>query len=755
MRRRLLGWFNAMNIIRHVALLIFAVQFVRWFANYWQPVTAELVYAVLGVAFVVELVLSRQPLWARLLLQAVGVIIAHLVVLDWQWYGALIVWDSLEFTLYLLQLFFEPFVPYVWFGLAAWLIYVLLNIVLQTREQVFLVTVLSVIALAIADSYTSIYLWDETALVVISGLVLMINRHFTEFRNRHPHTWKYISEYPWGITLTAGALVAFIILMSIIAPNVRPLLVDPYTAWNQLQGRSVNFSQKEDTPRALTSFALNNLVSSSGYGRDDSRLGGSFNYNYDPIFRVTSRVRSYWRGESKSLYTGEGWLNADVPTELQVFGIGQEILPEVEVDASLPLNEFTQQITMVSEDDPPKIFGAYPMSRIDMVNGSTELEVFFSKNLTTGAVEKVESDVRIHSYTVTSAVPVASEEWLMQAPEPARNQELQPYLQLPDTVPERVYQLAQDITAGLTTQYEKVKAVENYLKHNYSYSNTPDESRGRSEDFVDRFLFEIMEGYCDYFSTAMAVMLRTLDIPTRWVKGYTSGMMNDESTLLYEQAFIVGGAEMTPDLDLTYVVRNADAHSWVEVYFEGYGWMMFEPTAGFSAPIITAPTVAADEVAVPVVAPETTSETSPVEGLGSGYGTVIMTLAATVVIIAAVLLWLFVFRAGNVRLERIRQILVRYGLMRAPVTPNEKIVVEFNRLMRYLKRKGLLREEHQTVREAVANWRARLPSVDAELMELLHGFEQAKYSSRLFSEHEAESYQRRLREVRKRVKRIA
>jgi len=755
MRERLFGWFHAMNLIRHIALFIFVLQFVRWFAHYWQPVTADLVYSVLGVVFAVELVLSRQPLWVRVLLQAVGVIVAHAAVLQWQWYGPLIVWDSWEFTLYMLQTFLAQFAPYVWFGLAAWMIYVLLSSLLQTREQVFLVTVLSVIALAIADSYTSVYLWDETAIVVISGLVLMINRHFTDFRNRHPHTWKYISEYPWGITLTAGTLVAFIVLMSVIAPNVRPLLVDPYTAWNQLQGRSVNFSQKEDTPKALASFALN-LLSSSGYGRDDSQLGGSFNYNYDPIFRVTSKVRNYWRGESKSYYTGTGWLSADEFTEFQVFRIGQEILPEVEVDESLPVNEFTQQITVLNEEDPPKIFGAYPMSRIDMVNGTSELEVFFAKNLMTGAVEKFESyDVRINSYTVTSAVPVASEERLKQAPEPDLDQELQQYVQLPDTVPERVRQLARDITDGLATQYEKVKAVENYLKTNYTYTNEPDESRGRSEDFVDRFLFEVMEGYCDYFSTAMAVMLRTLDIPTRWVKGYTSGMLNDESSILYEQAFIFGGGEYTPDMELTYIVRNADAHSWVEVYFEGYGWMMFEPTAGFAAPVITAPINGADEAAVPVIATDTASETSPVEGLASGYGTVIMVLVTALLIIAGLVLWLFVFRSGRVRLNRIRQLMVRFGLMRAPVTPNEKIVAEFNRLMRYFKRKGLLREEHQTVREAVAAWRARFPAVDAELAEMLHGFEQAKYSSRQFSEHEADRYQRRLRELRKQVKKIA
>src|SRR5699024_5633491 len=89
----------------------------------------------------------------------------------------------------------------------------------------------------------------------------------------------------------------------------------------------------------------------------------------------------------------------------------------------------------------------------------------------------------------------------------------------------------------------------------------------QDEDYVDQFLFETQAGYCDNFSTSMVVMLRTLDIPARWAKGFTSGEMID-----------IGE---THD---TYEVTNANAHSWVEVYFPETGWVSFEPTQGFSNP---------------------------------------------------------------------------------------------------------------------------------------------------------------------------
>ncbi|UUZ97329.1 transglutaminase-like domain-containing protein [Paenibacillus sp. P25] len=170
--------------------------------------------------------------------------------------------------------------------------------------------------------------------------------------------------------------------------------------------------------------------------------------------------------------------------------------------------------------------------------------------------------------------------------------------------------LAADITKDATNPYDKAKKLELYLQTNYSYTNKPDLSKGRSRDFVDRFLFEMKEGYCDYYSTAMAVMARSLGLPARWVKGYASGSTAIDQEML---GFEMEHGLIDPDAGGVYTVRNSDAHSWVEVYFSGYGWVPFEPTAGFSMPrAVQAPDLSSEPVTAPAEAPATAQE--PVQG---------------------------------------------------------------------------------------------------------------------------------------------
>ncbi|WP_052475795.1 transglutaminase-like domain-containing protein [Cohnella kolymensis] len=164
---------------------------------------------------------------------------------------------------------------------------------------------------------------------------------------------------------------------------------------------------------------------------------------------------------------------------------------------------------------------------------------------------------------------------------PAKIFNAETYLQLPDSLPERVRNLAREQTAGLTNDYDRAKKLEKYLKETFPYTNSPDVGKQVSKDVVDAFLFEIQEGYCDYFSTSFVVMARSIGLPTRWVKGYATGFdpasVIDRLNPARDETANIAGAG-------TYTVRNADAHSWAEVYFEGYGWIPFEPTSGFSVP---------------------------------------------------------------------------------------------------------------------------------------------------------------------------
>lgn len=136
------------------------------------------------------------------------------------------------------------------------------------------------------------------------------------------------------------------------------------------------------------------------------------------------------------------------------------------------------------------------------------------------------------------------------------------YLKLPNEIPSRVYNLAKDITDEYDSPYMKASAIENYLKTNYPYSkDTAILPEGR--DFVDYFLFDEKKGSCSYYATALTVMARMVDIPARYVEGFV--------------------VPYSKNSDGYREILNSDAHAWVEVYFEGVGWVTFDPTPGNSS----------------------------------------------------------------------------------------------------------------------------------------------------------------------------
>jgi protein-glutamine gamma-glutamyltransferase len=138
------------------------------------------------------------------------------------------------------------------------------------------------------------------------------------------------------------------------------------------------------------------------------------------------------------------------------------------------------------------------------------------------------------------------------------------YFRLPEKLDPRISELATKVTASLTNDYDKSTAIRNYLRNNYGYSLNPPSIQ--PDDPIGSFLFESKQGYCEYFAAAMVVMLRSVNVPARIVNGFQTGTFNR-----------LGG---------DFIVRARDAHSWVEVYFPGYGWLPFDPTPPDPNPIV-------------------------------------------------------------------------------------------------------------------------------------------------------------------------
>jgi hypothetical protein len=192
------------------------------------------------------------------------------------------------------------------------------------------------------------------------------------------------------------------------------------------------------------------------------------------------------------------------------------------------------------------------------------------------------------------------------APLPAKVAER--YLALPDTVPERVLDLARQVAGDAPTRYDQAQAIEAFLR-TYPYNlDLPDPPDDR--DLVDYFLFELQEGYCDYYASSMVVMARAVGVPARLASGYVQGTYDHDAE--------------------RWVVTEEDGHSWVEVYFDGIGWVEFEPTAG--RPVLAKPAGGSSTaLAVPPLPPRAQPWWHRLPWGLVGLGAALLLLAALVV----------------------------------------------------------------------------------------------------------------------------
>lgn len=300
------------------------------------------------------------------------------------------------------------------------------------------------------------------------------------------------------------------------------------------------------------------------------------------------------------------------------------------------------------------------------------------------------------------------------------------FLQLPNDFPKRVRELAEEITAEGKTPYEKTALLQQYLQQTFPYTNNPDISRVTSNDFVEGFLFELKEGYCDYYSTALVTMARSLNIPARWVKGYAPG---EQPEIPMNPA-----QQQSGTVNNNYTITNADSHSWAEVYFGDYGWIPVEATPGFNIPLLT------QSEQTPEVEPEDQEEQAeptpaPVNNAqeDQGFHVGLWVVVAAVVVLLS---WaIFIVWHRRFKLRFFMQQL-RNG---RPLTPDQKVVAETERWVRYLHRKGMLKEEHETLREAVDRWSGERPAVADHLYSLLTMFEKAKYSPEVIEDKDWQS----------------
>ena len=263
--------------------------------------------------------------------------------------------------------------------------------------------------------------------------------------------------------------------------------------------------------------------------------------------------RHYWRWLVYDIYNGQGWTTS--PVESTSYSANKTLFP-------IMVNKYKlihQQVEKAFAQDnrlywTGSLFTAnQPFNadwRIPPQSLSPSTDPFLVTDML-GALTETQT------YQADSLVPVISANQLRDSSQEYPQEIREKYLSLPNTIPQRVLDLAKNLTGYETNPYDKAKAIEAYLRtFPYSLDIMPPPP---DRDVVDYFLFDLKTGYCDYYATSMVVMARAVGLPARLVIGYANGTYDP--------------------IRAEYNVREADAHSWAEIYFAGVGWVEFEPTA--------------------------------------------------------------------------------------------------------------------------------------------------------------------------------
>lgn len=314
----------------------------------------------------------------------------------------------------------------------------------------------------------------------------------------------------------------------------------------------------------VESHKQNSNLATTGYGAGDGDLGAPLQLDSKIVFTAESPIPSYWRGETFGYYDGRRW--AEPQAYFQAVPMEGNLQNESIIKKDDGQSAVVQTVSFVDpmSDEFPLFSGGdiNNVMSITTVNEKKMVYLLQDEIADTIKYPATSSSSPVKGYQINVRNPSLNKQ-LMRANSSGDPEVItKRYLQLPEQLPQRVKEFGVQLITNTTNRYDAVQAVEHFLQNNYKYSLRTSVPPA-NQDFVDNFLFETKIGYCNHFATSMVILLRTQGIPSRLVKGYAPGTLEDAS-------------------DTTYVVKSSDAHAWVEVYFPNIGWIPFDPTPGFS-----------------------------------------------------------------------------------------------------------------------------------------------------------------------------
>lgn len=379
---------------------------------------------------------------------------------------------------------------------------------------------------------------------LLASLLLLVRINLSQ-KERDWH--RSDAEYNRGLTwrsLVASTLLSITVLAGAWALPIGTVNVSVaeswYSATGPWQGLQLEFDRLFASVGSSTGKVEGNRFTKT------LALKGAIELGQEMVMLVASPRPEYWAAQTYDRYTGQGWMSsADQVTRLDSND------PRLAETSLYKGREDVEQRFKLLVGRSYGVFAATSPVKLS-------LPVYVDHFSSLDELAAVRSTIPVRQnqqYAVVSSVSVASVEELQKAgtdyPEWAGR-----YLELPSNMSRRVVGQARRLVREANNPYDAALAIQDYAR-GFTYDidvTSPPPDR----DAVEWFLFTSREGYCDYFASAMAVMARSVGIPSRVVSGYNTGTFNQETGL--------------------YEVRQENAHSWPELFFPTYGWVRFEPT---------------------------------------------------------------------------------------------------------------------------------------------------------------------------------
>ncbi len=334
----------------------------------------------------------------------------------------------------------------------------------------------------------------------------------------------------WSLLGTGAALTAIAVTAgALAAPRLPGAEADPVLAWRDIT---------DDEPTRVVVSPMVDLR---------TRIVEQPNVE---VFSVRSPQPSYWRLTALDEFDGQIWRSSygtdDADGELPAA-----------VETGVATEQVTQAVTIIALNS-VWLPAAYQPVALDPGDNP----VGWDADSSTLIVDRDVPTSDGFTYDVTSALPLWTDDELRSVPGDVPDDIADGYLGLPDNLSSDVRALADQVTAEAGTQFDKALALQNFLL-TFTYDQTV--PAGHGADALRSFLFETQRGYCEQFAGSFAAMGRAVGLPTRVAVGFSWGIQDRNDPELFR-------------------VRGIHAHAWPEVYFEGYGWVPFEPTPGRAPP---------------------------------------------------------------------------------------------------------------------------------------------------------------------------